>query len=151
MTKDILTNKDFIKLKEAHTRQILDIAHKHTDEITVVARHEFVEYDPPIDKKNLQISNRQIRFTLMNYTLSSMQLPPDNLVFEAGFGAKNDGHIVSIPYKAISQISTRDQILHLNVSTLFLKKEVKLSSKDIFKQNKTNKKFFKEEKNDTDK
>lgn len=145
MMKDLLTNKDFIKLKDAHTREILDIAHKYTDEITVVARDEFVEYDPPIDKKNLQISNRQIRFALMNYTLSSMQLSPDSLVFEAGFGAKNDGHLVSVPYKAILQISTRDQILHLNVSTLFLKKKIKLSSKDIFKQNKTNEKFFKGE------
>ncbi len=145
MIIDILKDEKFIKLQATHTKQILEAIYEKTDDITIVVMHEFVVYEPPLDQKTLRIDGKQIRYRLMNYSLSSLKLLQHELVFEAGFGPHNNGHMVYIPYKAVAQIIAGKHMLHLNTTSLLLEKERKISSKDMFKQNKTNSGFFQKE------
>ncbi len=141
----ILKNPKLVNLQQFQTKEMLKLLYEITDNIDLIVISWFVVYEPELKQSILDKYKQKIKFILTNYTFNSIKFQENHFSFEAGFGAENIGHIVKVPYKAVIQITNNNYIVYINSTSVFLEKTTKISSKEIFRQNITNNKFFKEQ------
>ena len=137
----ILTNNEFMKIKEKHAKEILEFLILNAEEFDILCSKEEISFDPPLPEHITSAFGEVLIFSIANYTLSTAEIIDNKLIFEAGFGEENIGSVVSVPLEAIIQITEEETPLFINVAATLPKPEPE-KPKNPFELNPRNKKFM---------
>lgn len=120
-SKDPFESEAFCKIEEEHLYNCINFLIKEGIEFAVVAKLEYIEFDPILPKSIIENLPDVSLFILSGYSFESSRIDKKELVFEAGFGAENFGSIVSIPLLGIAQVIVEDYPIAINVAKPYLK------------------------------
>ena len=138
----ILTNSEFIKIKEKHAKEILEFLIPNAEEFDILCASDEISFNPSLPEHITSAFGEILIFSIANYTLSTAQIIDDKLTFEAGFGEENIGSVVSVPLGAILQITEDETPLFINVTATLPKPKPEPKAKNPFELNPRNKKFM---------
>ena len=138
----ILTNSEFIKIKEKHAKEILEFLIPNAEEFDILCSTDEISFNPALPKHITSAFGEVLVFSIANYTLSTAQIIDNNFTFEAGFGEENIGSVVSVPLGAIIQITEEETPLFINVAATLPKPKPEPKAKNPFELNPRNKKLM---------
>ncbi len=114
MLEKFLENDAFVRMMVLHVNEIINLLLDEDEQFFVVAKLEGVSFDPALPKDITESFGEIISFDLKGYTYSSIELDERYLKFEAGFGSKNIGSVVSIRLDKILQIAIDEVPIFIN-------------------------------------
>jgi len=140
----IFENEDFINSNVNHIKLTINLLKERNEFFSIAVNREGVSFDPPLPEEIMSSFGPFTIFALHNYTFDSVNMIDDKIQFEAGFGSENVGSILTLPLCAILQIIVDDMIILSNPTASFPANFVSSNtvSKNAFKLNPNNKKFF---------
>ena len=150
MIIDIINSNDYQMIVQDQIYDTIDYLLAHNQEFSITANLKSIVFEPELPKPIIDTFMHFTMFSLVNYTYESIELTPEQISFEAGFGAENFSSVVTIPLGGIFQIVIDESILYLNptatVDERFELEENILAAQEeksmnIFKRN--NKNLFK--------
>lgn len=149
MIKDIIENEAYKGLVSSQIKETIEYLIDNSEEFALTANIKGITFNPELPETiHNQLSAFSL-FVLANYTYTTLDLDPENIYFEAGFGKENFGSTVKIPYNAIFQIIVDESILFVNstatVQDFFSQKEQDNKSLNVFKHNPNNQSLITEE------
>jgi len=121
MLYDILQNEEFEAIMKNHANDILKFFLERDEPFGVLADTKNISFNPDLPDDIKSSFSEFTFFLIVNYTLESARIENNKLIFEAGFGAKNIGSVVSIPINSILQIIVDETPIFINL-TATLKK-----------------------------
>ncbi|TXE89326.1 hypothetical protein FPD38_01115 [Campylobacter volucris] len=147
MIDKILNDKNFIDLMEKSIYECLQILITQDIEFSILVNTKFVTLEPALPQDLDVVSkNPYCVFALGGYTFKSIKLNKENMEFHAGFGPDDFATFVKVDLGAIAQIQVEDNIIFVNFSNYFKKKnenKLKEKSMNAFLNNPQNKDLLK--------
>jgi len=139
--ESLYKKKSYKELSKKNIYNTIEFLLKEGAEFSIIAYANFIDFNPKIPKDIVEFEEITM-LMIAGYSFESALLDKDNFSFEAGFGEKNYGSVLSMPLEAIMQIRIDDNLLAINYYEP--KKEKKLeNSIDILLNNPENQKFLK--------
>lgn len=131
---EILKDENFALLMRENAKKIVDFLLFKAQDFKIVARFDFVSFEPDLPKNFKANFKDFILFELANYTLESAEISGESLTFHAGFGEDNFESIVKIPFAAISQIIVKNSVIFINIAQIEPPKNDSEKLKELFKK-----------------
>lgn len=145
MLDKILSENEFCVLMKMHIYECIEYLVQKNIEFSVLSNVALVKFDPILpDEIITKLSKPLVLFVLAGYTFESLKLTPNEINFEAGFGANNFASLVRVPLGAVVQILVENSPICVNFSVCNEKSE-ELKTKqsmDAFMSNPKNRAFF---------
>ena len=138
-----MADKGFIKLMQGHCAEVIKALMASNTEFSIVAKTDFVEFDPPLPEDLSVHKNPYALFALAGYTFESLRLEDEKICFHAGFGVDDFATFVSVDLGAITQIAIERDIIFVNFSHYQRQDELTQKSMKLFLNNPKNKGSFK--------
>lgn len=108
-----------IKLKALltkHAKEILHLLIEQNISFSILCDISKTTFDPPLPSDIDKNLDTLTLFVLAGYTFESIEIGAHSISFEAGFGARNFGSLVTIQYDGIVQILLQDSTLAQEIS-----------------------------------
>ena len=146
---DLIKENGFQQIMEAHIQEILAYLLEHEQPFGLLCHLEYVAFDPPLPEEVAQNLNDVTLFMIAGYTFESFEFDEHTLFFEAGFGPRNFGSVVSMPLLAVLQLLVEETPILINMARPMADYKEKReksgiqSSMETFLSNPENKKFLK--------
>ena len=127
-----------------HIQHTIKLLKEYKMFFSIAVNKEAIDFNPPLPDDIISTFSPFTVLAVHNYTFDTLEVLDDTLVIEAGFGKENIGSVLTIPLGAILQIIVDDMIILSNPSASFNKNfhSQKTISKNSFKQNPNNSRFF---------
>ncbi len=96
----------------SHSKDLITKLHFEEIPFSLVCRTKMLNFDPSLSSELKAQIGEIACFILSGYSLQSLEIFEQNLVFEAGLTLKNGqdvGTIITVPYGAIMQILFQDE------------------------------------------
>ncbi|OPX27186.1 MAG: hypothetical protein B1H07_02200 [Campylobacteraceae bacterium 4484_166] len=141
---NIFLNDKLQLLQARQIREILNLMLDITKELSIYVKRDLIEFKPQLPKSLMAKFDTILLLELRNWTIQSAILDRIDFSFEAGFGKENIGSVLTIPYEAVYQILVNKDIIYINQTSLYLLKDEKIDSYEMFKNNPLNSRLIDE-------
>ena len=130
MLESLIKDRDFAKVMKKHMQELMILFFEKEQNFGILCKIEDVTFNPELPDGMHTEFRPLTLFFLAGYTFETARIEDEMLIFEAGFGSKNFGSVVSVPLLSILQIIVDETPLFINIAQESDVKEEKLS-KDV--------------------
>jgi hypothetical protein len=127
-----------------HIQETIRLLQEYNSFFSIAVNKDGIEFNPPLPEDIVSNFSPFTILAIHNYTFDTLEIIDDKIRIEAGFGSENIGSVLTIPCCAILQIIVDEMIILSNPSAPLTQNfsVPKIVSKNSFKQNPNNKRFF---------
>ena len=137
-SNNIFQDKTFSTLLQTHAYEILKSLKQSDTTFSIIVSTEFISFTPALPKNIKATFDDIALFDIGGYAQESLEVLPDRVIFETGFGKENFGSVLDIPMYAVAQIIVEK----LPIFTNPIEPTKEQNSKNIFLSNPKNKHLF---------
>jgi len=102
--KNFFSDEDFVELMEYHTEDMINLLLNKGMFFSILVNIAEVTFEPELPQEIQENFKPITLFAIAGYTYETVEISDKFLVFEAGFGQKSIGSIVTVPLHSIIQI-----------------------------------------------
>ncbi len=114
MLSHLSKDPKFAKIIKKHLIEVMSHLFENNIHFGILCRIEHVTFNPDLSDEIKEGFQSLTLFYLAGFTFESAHISEEYLIFEAGFGAQNQGAIVSVPLLDIIQIIIDETLIFVN-------------------------------------